>query len=81
MLRFDVFGRPIGVTRTAGGWRVVYLGTDGKHREASDVFIPGSVPESGLRRCLGDLFHELATPENPEVVRLDTPRPSDRVEG
>lgn len=81
MLRFDVFLWPIGVTRTAGGWRVVCLGTDGKHREAPDVFIPGSVPESGLRRYLGDLFHELATLENPEVVRLDTPRPSYRLDG
>lgn len=73
MLCFDVFGRSIGVTRTAGGWRAVYLGSDGKHREASDVFFPGSVPESDLARYLADLFHEMATPEKAEVIRVDPP--------
>lgn len=71
MLRFDVFGRLIGITRTADGWRPVYLGADGKRREATDVFIPASIPESELPRYLADLFHELATPEKPEVIRLD----------
>ena len=52
MIRFDVFGRIIGVTREEGEWRAVYVGEDGKHRTASDVAIPPWLQESELRRFL-----------------------------
>lgn len=71
MLRFSVFGRLLGVARTRGEWRVVYIGADGKHRAADDVMIPPSVKASEVAAYLADLFHESASPENPEVVRLD----------
>lgn len=71
ILRFDVYGRVMGVLRADGAWRVVYFGADGKHREAHDVVIPPSVTTSELAGYLANLFHESASPENPDVVRLD----------
>ena len=71
MMRFDVYGRILGVTRARGEWRVVHLGADGKHRPAADVVIPPSVAESELSGYLADLFHESASAEKPDVVRLD----------
>lgn len=75
MLLFDVFGRRIGVQRTGDRWRVVLVGEDGKHRAAPGVVIPPSVPEAELARYLADVFHESATPERPDVVRVHE-RPS-----
>lgn len=71
MLRFNVFGRVMGVARAQGEWKAVYIGTDGKNREAHDVVIPSSVTASELTAYLADIFHESASPENPEVIRLD----------
>lgn len=78
MLRFDVFGRAIGIDRREGEWRAFYLGADGKRREATDVLIPPTLTESELPRFLADLFHESATPERREVRRLEASRRSDR---
>lgn len=72
MLRFDVYGRIIGVTREEGEWRAVYFGSDGKHREAPDVVIPPGVGEAELAGFLADIFHESASPENPDVVQVDS---------
>lgn len=71
MIRFNVFGRIIGVTREEGEWRAVYFGSDGKHRPAPDVIIPPDVAEAELVRYLGDMFHESASPENPDVVPVE----------
>lgn len=70
MLRFDVYGRKVGVVREEGGWSAVFLGESGKHRPAPGVIIPPWVTEDELVRYLADLFHEGASPERPEVVRL-----------
>ena len=70
MIRFDAFGRLVGVQRAGDRWRVVYIGADGTHREAP-VYIPANVPEADLRRHIADTFHESATPDRPDVVRLD----------
>ncbi len=69
MPRFDVFGRIMTVTRLGTRWQVTVDGADGKHRDAR-VRIPDSVSESELVRHLADLFHESATPDRPDVVRL-----------
>ena len=70
MIRFDAFGRLVGVLRSGDGWRVVYIGADGTHRDAP-VYIPASVPEGDLGRHIADTLHESATPDRPDVVRLD----------
>lgn len=70
MLRFDVFGTLLGVERVDDGWRVFYIGAEGKHRLAEDVVIPPSVNEEGLAEYLADLRHEFATAAYPTVCRL-----------
>ena len=70
MLRFDVFGKLVGVERIAGQWRVFYLGVEGKHRRAEDIRIPPSVQEAALAEYLADLCHECATATHPEVRLL-----------
>ncbi len=68
MIRFDVFGRLVGVTREDGGWTAVFLGSEGKHR--AGPVIPPSLSESELETFLADLFHESARPHKPNVIRL-----------
>lgn len=70
-IKFNVFGRVVQVELTANGWRSYYPGTDGKRRPASFI-IPDFVHETELEQYLGDLFHESASPNNPEVLRLDS---------
>lgn len=79
MIRFDVFGREIGVTRVESGWEAVFVGPGGKHRAAPGVTIPPWVTEDGLAQFLADVFHESASPHRPDVVRLPTrfDRPED----
>jgi len=71
MLRFDVYGRLVGVECSAGHWIAFYLGDDGKHRVAHDLAIPQWIDEARLAEYLADLCHEWATPRHAEVRRLD----------
>lgn len=70
MLRFDVYGRVVGIRRTDEEWTAMFVGGDGKHRPAPEVVIPPWVTEDGLARFLADLFHEASSPERPDVIRL-----------
>lgn len=72
MPRFDVFGNIMEVSRGEAGWEVIHVGSQGKHRAAHDVVIPSSISEPELARYLADFFHEYATPERPDVRRLDS---------
>ncbi len=77
MLRFDVFGKEVGIVREEGGWRAVYVGREGKHRSAPGVTIPPWVDEPDLVEFLADLFHEAASPERPTVIPLTDSEPSE----
>lgn len=68
MIRFDVYGRVVGVLRDGGRWRAVFVGEDGKHRDAPGVVIPPDLDASELAGHLADVFHESARPERPDVV-------------
>jgi hypothetical protein len=68
---FDVFGKIMCAEWTDNGWRLLILGTDGKHF-ASDVVVPSFVTEDELAQFLDDIFHELASPERPCVKRIPT---------
>ena len=71
MIRFDVFGRLVGVRREGDAWQVYYLVGEGKRVVARDLIVPPDLPESGLARAFADLAHERATPAKPDVTRLD----------
>ena len=68
-MKFNVFGRIVLVERRQNEWSAYYPGTDGKRRHASFV-IPSFIEDSELEQYLGDIFHESASPKNPDVVRL-----------
>ena len=70
MIRFDVFGRLIGVERIGGEWQAYHLEGEGKRRRAPGVIIPTFVEEDDLAQYLADLCHERARPETPDVRRL-----------
>jgi hypothetical protein len=70
MLRFDVFGRLMGVERQGSSWRLYLLDNPAGRRLAHNIAIPPELDEAGLVRYLADLFHESARPERPEVRRL-----------
>lgn len=69
MLRFQVFGMRVGVERSASGWTAYWLGNEGKRRPAEFV-VPDFVTEDEMAEYLRDLFHESASPQHPDVVRL-----------
>jgi len=75
VLRFDVFGRLIGVVRRDDRWEAFLLGSEGKKRVLPSP-IPADVPRDGLRRFLADLYHESARPDRPDVVELE-PEPDE----
>ncbi len=66
LLRFNVFGTLVGISRSGADWTAYYLGSEGKRRPA-DFVIPEFVEETELAQYLADLFHESATPSNSEV--------------
>jgi len=68
-LMFDVFGRNVLVEKTESGWVAFYLGSEGKRRHANNIFIPSNIPESEIQRYLGDLCHEWASEQHPDVRR------------
>lgn len=71
MPRFDVYGRVLHVEWSEGGWMAAYVGPGGTLRPAHDVLVTPDVSEEGLAAFLSDHFHESATPDRPDVVRLD----------
>lgn len=77
MLRFDVFGREVGVVREDGRWRAVFVGREGKNRPAPGIVIPPEVRACELARFLADLFHEFARPDRADVIPLNPDAPSE----
>jgi hypothetical protein len=52
-----------------GHWRTSLLGSDGK-RSLVNISIPDSISEAELVQHFDDIYHEVATPQHPAVVRL-----------
>jgi len=48
-LKFDVFGREVLIIEKGDGWKVFYLGNEGKPRQAQDIDVPESdwLPRAG----------------------------------
>ena len=70
ILKFDVFGTQVLISRSDGRWTAFYGGTEGKRRLASDIVIPASTSEEDLQQYLADLCHEWSTSSHPEVTKL-----------
>jgi hypothetical protein len=68
-VKLDVFGKRMLVERHDGTWRTYLLGVDGK-RSLVNIPIPDSMPEAELVQYFDDIYHEVATPQRPAVVRL-----------
>jgi len=69
-MKFEVFGKELIVERKGSGW-VVFQSAEGKRWPVRDLVIPDFVTELDLSRYLADLFHESASPEHPDVRRVD----------
>ena len=68
-VKLDVFGKRMLIERVDGAWRTWLLGSDGK-RSLVHIAVPDTISESGLVQYFDDIYHEVATPERPAVVRL-----------
>lgn len=68
-MRFNVFGRIVGISRRNGSWIAFDLGSEGKRRPA-DFIVPDFVAEDEISQYLEDLFHESAMPWNGSVFRI-----------
>ena len=55
--------------RLGEGWQLLVLGVDGK-RSPAGVVIPDFVQEHEVGQYLDDIFHEMATLDHPNVIRL-----------
>jgi len=72
-LKFNVFGKLVAIVGEPGRWSAFLPGSDGKRRPA-DFVVPDFLSEAELCQYLADVFHELATPANGTVVRLECGR-------
>lgn len=68
-IRYRVFGRLVDIEGGPGNWTPFAVGSDGKRRRA-DFEVPAFLEEHELAQYLHDLFHELATPSNCDVVQV-----------
>jgi hypothetical protein len=69
-IKLDVFGRLVLATRNETGWKIYYLGEEGKRRPAPDIAVPPEIGEADLDKYLADLCHEWCTANSPSVERL-----------
>lgn len=70
-MKLDVFGRTtIEVLRENDHW-VCYILGEGKKRRDYDLSFPPELSEAEVVVYIADLFHEGATPENPDVRRIE----------
>ena len=71
--RCHVFGRVIDLEPSSAGWRCFAVGQDGK-RAPLQLAVPADLPASELAQYLYDIYHEMATPTNGDVVEITLPR-------
>lgn len=70
VLRFNVFGRIYLIQRERGLWQAYAVGAEGKRSPAGFV-VPDFIEEGEMEQFLFDLFHEMATPGNGDVRRIE----------
>lgn len=72
MLIYNVFGRYIGVKRVGDGWHVFRVDrNEGKHSRLYNIIVPSELSETEIPGWLGDIFHEAATEQHPDVFCVE----------
>ena len=72
MMIYNVFGRLVGVKRDGDRWLLFNVNrNESKYSRIYDVIIPDSLSEDEIPRWLDDIYHETASAEYPEVVRVE----------
>jgi hypothetical protein len=62
-MKFDIYGRMVlQIEKTATGYQVLQIGSDGKRRLREDLCIPGHIGEQEIEAFLDALLHESARP-------------------
>lgn len=67
--RYNVFGRIIAIERIDDAWVCYLVDNDGKRRPA-ELAIPSDIPHIELAQYLFDIYHEVATPTNGDVLEI-----------
>lgn len=69
-MKLNIFGRIAEVIREDGQWVFYSLG-EGKKRRENGLVIPAELSAAEVVTFLADIFHEVASPQNPEIKILD----------
>ena len=70
MIKLNVFGLPMAVLRVNEQWLLYRESDTAMRARVYDVVIPPELGESELVVYVADIYHENASEEYPEVVRL-----------
>ncbi|EGQ6018554.1 hypothetical protein IU970_004216 [Salmonella enterica subsp. enterica serovar Sandiego] len=72
MIIYNVFGRRVGVKRDGDRWLLFNVNlNERKYSRIYDVIIPDFLSEDEIPRWLDDIYHEAASAEYPDVVRVE----------
>jgi hypothetical protein len=71
IIKMNVFGKKILAKPSPSGWKLFYMGDEGKLRPAEDIVVPSWIDEKSLATYLSDLCHEWASDRYPRVHVCD----------
>ncbi|EIC86218.1 hypothetical protein [Serratia sp. M24T3] len=72
MMIFNVFGRYLGVKRVEQSWQVFRVDmSERKYSRLYEIIIPEDLEEYEIAGWLGDIYHEAASPQHPDVWRVE----------
>ncbi|CAI0884390.1 DUF7661 family protein [Serratia ficaria] len=72
MMIFNVFGRLMGVKRVGEAWLLFNVTLpERKYARCYDIVLPWELNEEEIAGYLADIYHEAATPQRPEVFRIE----------
>ncbi len=72
MMIYNVFGKLLGVKKSADGWQVFRVDlAGGKHPRLHEMVIPDFVNEEEILGWFDDIYHEAASNKHPQVFRVE----------
>ncbi len=72
MMIFDVFGRYIGVKLVDNQWQIFRVDmSERKYSRLHEIIIPDFIEEHEIAGWLDDIYHEAASPQHPDVLRVE----------